>query len=63
VQIIADTINAVGEDSAKGADYMHANAFNTAIGKVEYDAKGDLKHFEFAVFKWDKEGNFDLVEK
>jgi len=63
VQIIADTINAVGEDSAKGADYMHANAFDTAIGKVEYDAKGDLKHFEFAVFKWDKEGNFDLVEK
>ena len=25
-------------------------------GKVEYDAKGDLKNFEFAVYKWDKNG-------
>ena len=63
VQIIAKTIDAVGEDSAKAADYMHANTFDTAIGKVEYDAKGDLKHFEFAVFKWDKDGNFDLVKR
>ena len=56
VQILADSINAVGEDPAKVADYMHKTAFNTAIGKVEYDAKGDLKDFEFAVFKWDKNG-------
>lgn len=56
VQIIAQTIEAVGEDPVKGADYIHANAFNTGIGKVEYDAKGDLKQFEFAVFKWDGEG-------
>ncbi|RTZ48182.1 high-affinity branched-chain amino acid ABC transporter substrate-binding protein [Candidimonas sp. SYP-B2681] len=57
VQILADSITAVGTDPAKVAEYMHANPFNTAIGKVEYDAKGDLKEFEFAVFKWDKAGN------
>ena len=28
---------------------MHKTTFNTGIGKVEYDAKGDLKNFEFAV--------------
>ncbi|MDT4827651.1 Leucine-, isoleucine-, valine-, threonine-, and alanine-binding protein [compost metagenome] len=56
VQILADSINAVGEDPAKVADYMHKTAFNTGIGKVEYDAKGDLKNFEFAVYKWDKNG-------
>ncbi|AZS79756.1 MULTISPECIES: high-affinity branched-chain amino acid ABC transporter substrate-binding protein [Achromobacter] len=56
VQILADSINAVGEDPAKVADYMHKTAFNTGIGKVEYDAKGDLKNFEFAVYKWDKSG-------
>ncbi len=56
VQILADSINAVGEDPAKVADYMHKTAFNTGIGKVEYDAKGDLKNFEFAVYKWDKDG-------
>lgn len=56
VQILAKSIEAVGEDPAKVADYMHSNTFDTGIGKVEYDAKGDLKDFEFAVFKWDKDG-------
>lgn len=56
VQLLAESINAVGEDPAKVADHLHKNTFNTAIGKVEYDAKGDLKDFEFAVFKWDKNG-------
>jgi len=56
VQILAKSIEAVGEDPNKVADYMHKTAFDTAIGKVEYDAKGDLKDFEFAVFKWDKDG-------
>jgi len=56
VQLIAEGINAVGEDPAKVADYLHKGTFNTAIGKVEYDAKGDLKDFEFAVYKWDKAG-------
>lgn len=62
VQILVDSINAVGEDPTKVADYMHKNAFNTAIGKVEYDAKGDLKEFEFAVFKWDKGGNLEQLK-
>ncbi|ARP94091.1 branched-chain amino acid ABC transporter substrate-binding protein [Bordetella genomosp. 13] len=56
VQLIAEGITAVGEDPAKVADYLHKTSFNTAIGKVEYDAKGDLKDFEFAVYKWDKAG-------
>ena len=58
VQIISETIKAVGEDPEAAADYMHENAFDTAIGKVEYDEKGDLKQFEFAVYQWDKSGNF-----
>jgi len=57
VQILAESIKAVGESSEKVADYMHANTFNTGIGKVEFDAKGDLKDFEFAVYKWAKDGS------
>ncbi len=62
VQILADSINAVGADPDKVADYMHGNSFNTAIGKVDYDAKGDLKHFEFAVFRWDGQGNMTQIQ-
>jgi branched-chain amino acid transport system substrate-binding protein len=56
VQLLAQSIDAVGEDPAKVADYLHQNIFNTVIGKIEYDAKGDLKNFEFAVYNWDKNG-------
>ena len=59
VQILADSITAVGEDPAKVADYMHKTTFNTGIGKVEYDAKGDLKNFEFAVYKVGQERKED----
>lgn len=62
VQILVESINAVGEDPDKVADYMHSNAFDTAIGKVEYDEKGDLKQFEFAVFQWDANGAMEQLE-
>ena len=62
VQILVASINAVGEDPDKVADYMHNNVFDTAIGKVEYDEKGDLKEFEFAVFKWDEDGKMEQLK-
>lgn len=62
VQVLADSINAVGTDPSKVADYMHEHSFDTAIGKVDYDAKGDLKHFEFAVFRWDANGNLTQIQ-
>ncbi|MFA7437409.1 high-affinity branched-chain amino acid ABC transporter substrate-binding protein [Castellaniella sp.] len=62
MQILADAINAVGADPAKVADYMHEHSFDTVIGKVDYDAKGDLKQFEFAVFQWDADGNMTQIQ-
>lgn len=62
MQILQQSIEAVGEDPTKVADHMHSNTFDTAIGKVEYDAKGDLKEFEFAVFKWDKNGEMEQLK-
>lgn len=56
VELIAASIKAVGDDPVKVADYLHQTTFDTAIGKVEFDAKGDLKDFEFAVYEWDKAG-------
>ncbi|MBV2182477.1 high-affinity branched-chain amino acid ABC transporter substrate-binding protein [Castellaniella sp. MT123] len=62
VQVLADSINAVGADPAKVADYMHSHSFDTGIGKVDYDAKGDLKRFEFAVYRWDAKGNLTQIQ-
>jgi len=63
VQILVESIKAVGEDPDKVADHMHSASFNTAIGKVEYDEKGDLKEFEFAVYKVDDQGKMNQLEK
>jgi len=56
VKIIADAMaGAKSTDPAKVAAYMHKNAFNTPIGKVEYDERGDLKSFKFVVYTWHKD--------
>ncbi len=41
----------------KVANYMHAHTFDTVMGKVAFDAKGDLKDFEFVVFELAKDGS------
>ena len=41
---------------------MHANTFDTVIGKVAFDAKGDLKDFEFVVFELAKDGSRKAVQ-
>ena len=56
MQVLDKAIKAVGPDPKKVADYMHANYFDTVIGQVAYDKKGDLKDFEFVVFQLDKDG-------
>ena len=35
---------------------MHKHAFETPIGKLDFDEKGDLKSFKFVVYEWHKDG-------
>ncbi len=53
VQVIADSIRATGSTNPdKIAKYMRATSFNTPIGTVAFDSKGDLKEFEFVIYDW-----------
>jgi branched-chain amino acid transport system substrate-binding protein len=57
-QVIADAIaGAKTTDTTKVAAYIHEHTFDTPIGKVSYDAQGDLKSFKFVVFKWHQDGS------
>ena len=57
-QVIADGIKGAGsEDPAKVAKYLHANSFDTPIGKVSWNKQGDLTNFQFDVFVWHKDGS------
>ncbi|MEN4920447.1 branched-chain amino acid ABC transporter substrate-binding protein [Achromobacter spanius] len=57
-QVIADGIKGAGsDDPTKVAKYLHANAFDTPIGKVSWNKQGDLTNFQFDVFTWHKDGS------
>jgi branched-chain amino acid transport system substrate-binding protein len=62
-QVIADAIKGAGTtDPTKVAQYLHANSFNTPIGKTSWNKQGDLNEFEFQVFTWHKDGSKTLYK-
>ncbi|EOC1349208.1 branched-chain amino acid ABC transporter substrate-binding protein [Cronobacter dublinensis] len=44
------------DDPAEIAKYLKANSVETVMGPLTWDAKGDLKGFEFGVFTWHANG-------
>lgn len=62
-QVLAQSIKAVGDDAEKVADYLHKTTFNMPSGNVAWDAKGDLKAFDFPVYSWHKDGSKSVAEK
>jgi branched-chain amino acid transport system substrate-binding protein len=45
-------------DPKKVMATIRANAWDTVIGKLEYDAKGDIKQLDYVVYKWDNKGGY-----
>jgi branched-chain amino acid transport system substrate-binding protein len=63
VQVLAAAIDgAKSTDTSKVAAIMHAQAFQTAIGNIKFDARGDLSAFKFQIFRWHNNGSSTLVE-
>lgn len=57
-QVILEGIKGAGsEDPTKVAKYLHENSFDTPIGKLSWNAQGDLNSFDFTVFSWHKDGS------
>ncbi|MBQ6656854.1 MAG: high-affinity branched-chain amino acid ABC transporter substrate-binding protein [Ottowia sp.] len=63
LQVIAEGLKAAGsQEPAKVADAIRAGTFETPIGQVAFDNKGDLKSFDFAVYHWHKDGSRTAAE-
>jgi branched-chain amino acid transport system substrate-binding protein len=45
-------------DPKKVMDTIKAGSWDTVIGKIEYDSKGDIKQIDYVVYKWDDKGNY-----
>ncbi|MCK7546432.1 branched-chain amino acid ABC transporter substrate-binding protein [Marinobacter koreensis] len=57
VQLIADGIEkADSTDPFDVAEALRSGSFDTPIGTVQYDKKGDLKSFDFVVYRWHSDG-------
>jgi len=48
-------------DPKKVMDTIKAGAWDTVIGKMEFDAKGDIKQLDYVVYKWDAKGNYTEI--
>ena len=45
-------------DPRKVADTIKAGSWDTVLGKLSFDAKGDIKLLDYVVYKWDAKGNY-----
>ncbi|MES5485200.1 branched-chain amino acid ABC transporter substrate-binding protein [Bradyrhizobium sp. INPA03-11B] len=48
-------------DPKKVMDAVKAGSWDTVIGKLEYDAKGDIKQLDYVIYKWDDKGGYAEV--
>jgi len=63
VKVIADAIKYAGsEDPLKVADALHSHSFETPIGTIGFDDRGDLKNFRFVVYNWHPDGSRTLAK-
>ena len=63
VQAITDGIEAVGADANSVKEYLKTYSREGALGKIEFDDNGDVKHINFALKKINPNGEFTLVDK
>ena len=45
-------------DAKKVMDAIKAGEWDTVLGKLGFDAKGDIKQIDYVVYKWDAKGNY-----
>lgn len=49
-------------DAKKVMAVIKAGKWDTVIGPIEYDAKGDIKQLDYVVYKWDAKGGYAEIK-
>jgi len=52
VQVVAEAIKRAGQDPVKAAAAIRQTPVRTVIGNLIYDAKGDMTHPAFSMYRW-----------
>jgi branched-chain amino acid transport system substrate-binding protein len=59
MQVWSQAATKVGStDPKKVMDAIKAGEWDTVLGKMGFDAKGDIKAIDYVVYKWDAKGNY-----
>ncbi|WP_407175714.1 branched-chain amino acid ABC transporter substrate-binding protein [Bradyrhizobium sp. STM 3562] len=62
IQVWTQAVAKAGtSDPKKVMDTIKAGSWDTVIGKLEYDSKGDIKQLDYVVYKWDDKGGYAEV--
>jgi branched-chain amino acid transport system substrate-binding protein len=57
MQSLVAAISTVGDDAEKVSTYLRGHSVDTVMGPLQWDEKGDLKGFNFGVFRWHADGS------
>jgi branched-chain amino acid transport system substrate-binding protein len=63
IQIWADAANkAKTLDAKKLAETIHAGKWNTVLGPISYDKKGDITALDYVFYVWKKDGTYSEIQ-
>ena len=62
MQVWSQAVKKAGTtDPKKVMNTIKGGAWDTVIGKLEFDAKGDIKQLDYVVYKWDAKGGYTEI--
>ena len=50
-------------DAKKVAETMRAGTWDTVLGKIAFDAKGDITIIDYVMYQWSKDGKYGEMGK
>jgi branched-chain amino acid transport system substrate-binding protein len=63
MQVWSQAVTKAGAtDPKKVADTIKGGAWDTVLGKLSFDAKGDITVIDYVVYKWDASGNYKQLD-
>lgn len=63
MQVWTDAVKKIGAtDPQKVAAEIKKGTWDTVLGKLSFDAKGDITKIDYVVYKWDAKGNYAEIK-
>lgn len=63
LQVWVEAVKKAGTlDGRKVAEVMKGGSWDTVLGKLSFDPKGDITVIDYVMYKWDKDGKYGEVD-